>query len=112
MDAWANPLLQRGVPTHQQQLLDSAYLRKPLFKSTPTRPFYTRTEGNKSTVMGNDIFDVIAEAEETGGAVQRHLGTTERFGLPVDADNRPPGGNGTIPAPPLRTSTIQQARSK
>lgn len=110
-DAWANPLMQRGVPASQEQLKESAYIRKALFVYPPEKPYYTRTDGNKSTALPNDLFDVIAEAEETGGAVQRYMGTSARFGLPTSADNRPPEGNGTIPAPPLRTTTIHPARS-
>lgn len=54
---------------------------------------------------------MIAEAQETGGAAQRHLGTsTTRFGLPQSADNR---YDGTIPAPPIRAScTVKSTRPK
>jgi hypothetical protein len=113
MDAWANPIMTRGVPANQQQLQMSVSTRRPLH-SLPTfndKPFYTRTEGNKSAALPNDLFDVIADAEEFGGAAQRHLGTSTRFGLPTNADNRPPEGNGTIPVPPLRTSTVKNARN-
>ena len=111
VDAWGNPLKRRGVPESQKQLLESTYTRKALFVTHEERPFYVRTEGNKSSVLANDLFDVIAEAEESGGTAQRYMGTSARFGLPTSADNRPAGGNGTIPAPPLRTSTVKNARN-
>jgi hypothetical protein len=114
MDAWRNPMLQRGVPANQQQLEESAYQRKALFVYPPERPYYTATAGNKSAALPNDLFDVIAEAEETGGTAQRFMGTSRRFGLPESADNRPnhTGENGTIPAPPLRTTIVHSARAK
>lgn len=112
MDAWANPLMFRGVPKDQQQLLESAYYRKPLFISSLERPFYLRAEGNKSTALPNNTFDVIAEADETGGCVQRHIGNTARFGLSTSVDNRPTEGNSTIPPPPIRTTAFKTARPK
>jgi hypothetical protein len=111
VDAWGNPLMRRGVPESQQQFNESAYTRKPLFVTHEDKPFYVRTEGNKSAALPNDLFDVIADAEEFGGAAQRHLGASLRFGLPTSADNRPSEGNGTIPPPPLRTSTVKNARN-
>lgn len=92
MDSWANPMLIKGVPESEKQLLQSSKMsRKALFALGPmftgAKPFVTRTGGNRSAVLANDVFDVIAEAEETGGAAQRHLGTkTARFGLPASAD--------------------------
>eukprot|EP01038_Epipyxis_sp_PR26KG_P013571 gene13571-18212_t len=104
MDPWANPMLFRGVPSDQKQLLESTYTRKPLFLTKSDKPFVSRVGGNRSTALPNDVFDVIAEAEETGGAVQRYRGTnTTRFGLPASADNR---FDGSIPAPPVRTSSV------
>ena len=109
MDQWANPMLVKGVPKDQKQLLESARTQKALFATHVEKPFVSKVGGNRSTVLPNNLFDVIAEAEETGGAVHRHLGTgTSRFGLPASADSRsgtehPP--DSTIPAPPLRTSS-------
>ena len=109
MDQWANPMLVKGVPTSQKQLLESARTQKALFALPVTKPFVSSVGGNRSSTLANNIFDVIAEAEETGGAAQRHLGTgTSRFGLPASADARsgaelPP--DSTIPAPPQRTSS-------
>lgn len=109
MDPWANPMLVKGVPKDQKQLLESARTQKALFAGPVDKPFVSRVGGNRSTVLPNNIFDVIADAEETGGAAQRHLGTgTSRFGLPASADSRsgtelPP--DATIPQPPFRTSS-------
>jgi hypothetical protein len=111
MDTYRNPYAIRGVPNSTKQLHESVIAGKALFQLTPSRPFYTRADGNKSTTLPNNIFDVIAEAEETGGAAQRHLGTsTSRFGISQSMDNRPPEGNSTIPPPPLRTSTVKVAQ--
>lgn len=109
-DPWANPLLKRGVPQNQKQLLESAHTQKALFDPPLERPFYTRSGGNKSTALPNDVFDIIAEAEETGGVTQRHLGITSRFGVPESCDNRPPGG--ILPAPPIRASTLRATRPR
>ncbi len=111
MDSWANPLLVKGVPRDQQQLKDCTLSHKALFVTTAEKPFVSRVGGNKSTTLANDLFDVIAEAEETGGAAQRQLGTsTTRFGLPTSVDNRM---DGTIPMPPIRAScTVKSTRPK
>ena len=111
MDPWANPMMVKGVPKDQKQLMESTRSFKPLFAMpfTPLQqPFYTRAGGNRSTTLPNDVFDVIAEAEETGGAVQRFRGTgTSRFGLSTNCDNRlGEDGTTTIPRPPIRTSAI------
>lgn len=110
MDPWANPLMVKGVPKDQKQLMDSTRTMKPLFTApfTPlAQPFFPRSGGNRSTVLPNDVFDTIAEAEETGGAAQRFRGTTtSRFGLSANMDNRT---DGTIPKPPIRTSAIQSS---
>lgn len=37
----------------------------------PERPFYTSVGGNKSNVLPNGIFDVILEAEQTGGVIRK-----------------------------------------
>lgn len=89
LDAWANPMLVKGVPKDQKQLMESARTQKALFAAPVSKPFLTRVGGNKSSTLANDIFDIIAEAEETGGAAQRHLGTgTARFGLASSVDSR------------------------
>lgn len=112
LDTWANPLLVKGVPENQKQLLESSRVQKPLFKKTFDRPFVTGVGGNRSAVLPNDLFDVIAEAEESGGAIHRNLGASTRFGLPASADGRY-GGSSTIPMAPLRASaTIRSVRPR
>jgi len=110
VDPNMNPLLKRGVPRDQKQLLESARSQKALFDPPLERPFYLRSGGNKSAVLPNDVFDVIGEAEETGGVTQRKYGTTSRFGVPESCDNRPPGG--VLPAPPARASTLRTSRPR
>ncbi|RYH13044.1 hypothetical protein EON65_36625 [archaeon] len=112
LDAWANPMLVKGVPTSQHQLTESSRLQKPLFAAPPEKAFVSRVGGNRSTALANDLFDVIADAQETGGAIQRHLGTnTARFGLPASADHRElptlvtQQFNTDAPPSPIRTST-------
>lgn len=91
MDEFLNPAKMRGVPGSEEEYKKSLHDRKPYFLKKLERPYYVRTEGNKSTVMDNDIFDVIYDAEQFGGSVQRHLGTasglTRSFGVPPSADN-------------------------
>lgn len=109
MDSWANPLLIKGVPKSQDEFNETAYTRKALHVTHLDRPFYTRADGNKSTVHPNNLFDIIADAEETGGAIQRQIGNTDRFGVPSTADKR------TIKeslASPIRSSTIRKPRQK
>jgi len=108
LDAFANPLLVRGVPESQQEMLASTLVQKPLFVRPLERPFFTRSGGNKSAVMPNDLFEIIADAEETGGAAQRHLGVSARFGIPDTVDNRVRGG--TIPVPPPRVSSTLRTK--
>ena len=108
LDAFANPLLIRGVPESQHEMLASALVQKPLFVRPLERPFFTRSGGNKSSVMPNDLFEVIADAEETGGVAQRHLGVSARFGIPDTVDNRIRGG--TIPVPPPRVSSTLRTK--
>jgi hypothetical protein len=89
MDPWANPMLVKGVPDSQKQLLESSHLRKALFAKAPEKPFVSAAGGNRSSTLPNNIFDVIKEAQETGGAIHRHLGTkTSRFGLSASMDAR------------------------
>lgn len=89
LDRWANPLLRRG------ELNPSP--------SVSSKPFFSSVGGNKSTVMPNGLFDVIAEAEETGGAVQRHLGKSSRFGVPDNADV-----TASLPHPPISSTQNTQ----
>ena len=74
------------------------------------RPFFTRTGGNKSASQPNDLFEVMAEAQETGGVLQRHLGQSRRFGVPDNYDYRP--ADGTAPSLPLRASSLRVTRPK
>jgi hypothetical protein len=110
VDANRNPLLKKGVPASQAQLLESARTQKVLFQPKLDRPFYSRTGGNRSAVNPNDIFDVIGDAQASGGVTQRALGTTSRFGVPDNCDYRPPGG--VLPEPPLRASTLRITRPR
>jgi len=104
MDAWSNPVLMRGIPQNQKEFLQSTYSRKSLFSRVPDRPCYLATGGNKSTVLPNDLFDVIQDAEKSGGVTLRHIGTTKRFGLSDNCDFRP--ANSILPAPPLRSTAL------
>ena len=78
----------RGVPASQEELEKSYNDGKPYFIRKLARPFYSQTAGNKSAVLPNDLFEVIAEAEVYGGVTQRHLGTSSRFGVPESGDRR------------------------
>ena len=66
LNPWANPLLVKGVPRDTQQLMESVRTQKPLFVTHQEKPFVSRVGGNKSTVLPNDVFDTIADAQETG----------------------------------------------
>jgi hypothetical protein len=105
MDPWANPMLVKGVPDDTKQLLQSSRVQKALWvRKNPDKPFVSQTGGNKSSTQANDVFDTMAEANETGGAIQRHLGlNTERFGLSRSMDNR--GITSTLPKAPIRASS-------
>ena len=109
MESWANPMLMRGVPQSTREMLERATTRStsPTYGPAPARPFVLAWDGNKSSVYPNKIFDVIADAEQSGGVTKRHLGTSARFGLSDNCDNRP---RGPLPAPPIRTTTIRPAR--
>jgi len=117
MDPWANPMLVKGAPASTKQLLESARVSKALWVDrNPERPFVSRVGGNKSSTLPNDLFDVMAEANETGGAAQRHRGTgSARFGLSASMDARVHGintntnSNTVLPAPPVRTSAMQKS---
>ncbi|CBJ30452.1 conserved unknown protein [Ectocarpus siliculosus] len=84
LDPWRNPFLVRGVPR------DQAEMQRPLNETTlgkfPEKPFHVSVGGNKSTVLPNGIFDVILEAEQTGGVVRTQNGRTRRFGIPDTCD--------------------------
>ena len=110
VDANLNPLLKKGVPESQNQLLESARTQKALFDPPLDRPFYSRTGGNRSAVHHNGLFDVIGDAQESGGVTQRALGKSTRFGVPDSCDNRPPGG--VLPEPPIRASTMRVSRPR
>ena len=126
LDPWANPMLVKGVPSSQKELLESARSQKALFARAPERPYVTRVGGNRSTTLANDIFDVIAEAEETGGAVHRNLGTrTLRFGLSSSMDSRSatiqpefvaatniPDGFNNPNAPPRSSATLRSTQKR
>eukprot|EP01036_Dinobryon_divergens_P023545 gene23545-31901_t len=104
LNPWANPLLVKGVPRDTQQLMESVRTQKPLFVTHLEKPFVSRVGGNKSTALPNDVFDTIADAQETGGAAQRYMGTaTSRFGLSQNTDRR---ADGVLSNPPLRTSAL------
>lgn len=115
LDTFRNPYLVRGIPNSIKELKQSRDLGKPLFITHQERAFTSRTGGNKSSTLPNDLFDVIADAAETGGAAQRQLGTgTARFGLPANCDNRPYSMSGqqnsTIPNIPLRVTTFRHTK--
>jgi hypothetical protein len=110
VDANLNPLLKKGVPESQRQLLESARTQKALFDPPLERPFYSRTGGNQSSIHNNDLFDVIGDALQSGGVTNRALGTSARFGVSDNCDNRPPGG--ILPEPPIRASTLRVSRPR
>lgn len=87
--------------------MESARTRKALFATAPKKPFYNLSGGNMSNVAST-TFDVIGEAQETGGVLRRHLGVTARFGVPDNCDYRPE--DGVTPTPPSRSSTLRQTR--
>ncbi|CAM9769389.1 unnamed protein product, partial [Choristocarpus tenellus] len=84
MDWWKNPYLVRGIPKNQ------AELSKPLKESSlgkyPAKPYYIAVGGNKSAVLPNGRFDVILEAEQTGGVIRNALGRSRRYGVPDTCD--------------------------
>ncbi|CAM9801940.1 unnamed protein product, partial [Phaeothamnion confervicola] len=98
LDSWLNQYTVRGVPVSQ------AELRLPLRESSlgrfPERPFVAAVGGNKSSVLPNKRFDVILEAEQTGGVVRRHLGRSRRYGVADTCDLRQAVGS-TLLFPPV-----------
>lgn len=109
MESWANPMLMRGVPESQDGLLERAQTRStaPTFAPPPEKPFVLAWTGNKSSVLPNEIFDVIADATQSGGVTNRHLGKSVRFGISNNCDNRPLG---PLPAPPTRTTSLRPTK--
>ena len=107
-DPGSNPFLIRGVPRNQEELENSKMTGKPLFVRHLDIPYYTAYGGNRSTAYPNDLFEIIADAQETGGLAQRQLGFTSRFGVSDRADNRLKDGN--ISYVPPRLSAVQHAR--
>lgn len=85
MDAWANPMQYRGVPTDQKQFNESILSGKPLFAPVPETPFRLTATGNRSSVLPNDLFDVMAtDAAQTGnkgktGGTVSFAGSGPRF---------------------------------
>ena len=110
VEAWANPMLIRGVPESQQQLNESAYTRKALFATAPAVPWFS-AGGNMSSVRANDDFDTIADAQTTGGAAKRHLSVTKRYGVPDNCDYRPQDGS-LLKAAPSRPTTLRILREQ
>ena len=111
VEAWANPMLIRGVPESQEQLNASAYDRKAYFATAPAKPWVSAT-GNLSAVRPNGDFDTIADAQTTGGAAKRHLSVTRRYGVPDNCDHRPDDGTSALKLPPTRPTTLRILREK
>ena len=88
-DPWKNPFLVRGIPKLGENLQDVSSSRTTLGKA-PQVHFHTSVGGNKSAVHANGRFDVIADAERTGGVTGRHramhAGTVTSTGELVDED--------------------------
>jgi len=95
LDPWNNPYLTRGVPPSEAELRQA---NKP-FKTFPEVPYVTAVGGNKSHILPNNIFDVIHDAEWTGGVVYRYKCCTKRYGVPDHCDDRSPQEL-LIPPPP------------
>lgn len=106
MDGWSNPMMKRGVPKSQKEMIAQATSRTTAvsFHPEPQVPFYKTVSGNKSVVLPNTLFDTIADAEENGGVTRRHIAKTARFGLTANSDNRVLGG--TLPVPPIKSATL------
>ena len=77
-DPWRNPYLVRGVPKSQKELEQG---RTTLGKAPPV-PFHVSVGGNKSAVLPNGIFDVIAEVSPSVRQAGRQFSSV-RFGVPV-----------------------------
>jgi len=90
-DPWRNPYLMRGVPASSAEL---GHGRTTLDKA-PMVHFHTAVGGNLSAVLPT-TFDVILDAEESGGVARRHLSSTARFGVPDTCDVREEANQNTF----------------
>mmetsp|Transcript_6699 Transcript_6699/g.8107 ORF Transcript_6699/g.8107 Transcript_6699/m.8107 type:complete len:155 (-) Transcript_6699:87-551(-) len=106
LEAWRNPYLIRGVPKNQAELQQGrTTLGKP-----PMVHFHTAVGGNMSSALPNDIFDVILDAEESGGVCRRLQGKATRFGVPDTADVREESESVGM-FPPLRSASAGSMNS-
>ena len=71
----ANPAKQNHRETPNEPIDDE---KQTTLGKFPEKPFHVSVGGNKSTVLPNGIFDVILEAEQTGGVVRTQNGRTRR----------------------------------
>lgn len=85
-DPWRNPYLMRGIPTSQAELR----MERTTLGKAPAVHFHTSVGGNKSATLPNDRFDVMLDAETSGGVVLRHRHTSTRFGVADTCDVDPP----------------------
>lgn len=104
LEPWKNPYNVRGIPPSQQTLRE----RDLSFTKAPDTPFVTAVGGNKSSVLPNDVFDVVYEAEQSGGVSNRSRGTTMRFGIPDTCDARGLESPRLRPVPPRTTNTASR----
>lgn len=79
------------------------------FNKHPEVPYVTSVGGNKSHVLPNDTFDVMHEAEQSGGVVFRHRGRALRFGIPDNVDKRPKYDIILPASPPRKSRGLSQA---
>ncbi|KAG5182252.1 hypothetical protein JKP88DRAFT_164883 [Tribonema minus] len=86
LEHWQNPYLSRGVPRSPEDLRSPPGKEGSSLGRAPARPFFTAVGGNRSAVLPNGRFDVIAEAQRSGGAAGRPFGRTRRFGVPDTCD--------------------------
>jgi hypothetical protein len=100
LEAWRNPYLMRGVPKNEAELKQG---RTTLGKA-PMVHFHTAVGGNMSTALPNDLFDVILDAEDSGGVCRRLKGKAARFGVPDTADVREESESVGM-FPPLRSAS-------
>lgn len=85
-DPWRNPYLIRGIPTSQAELR----MERTTLGKAPAVHFHTSVGGNKSATLPNDRFDVILDAETSGGVLLRHKHTSTRFGVADTCDVEAP----------------------
>lgn len=81
MDAWANPMQFRGVPVDQKQFEASIQSGKPLFAPVPETAFKLAATGNRSSVLPNDLFDVIAADAANSSGKNKAAVTVSFFGV-------------------------------